>query len=294
MNSRRNRDTLVAYLLLFPAIAGLVLYTLLPMVGAFGLSLTRWDILSPPAFIGLDNYVEIFTTDNFFQASVVATLWFAGGAVVTGLVYAFAVAMMLNQRIPGRGFFRAVFFLPYVVPIIGTTIIWGWMYQANFGVFNYLLGLVGFDKTNFLGNDATATPSLIVMTVWGLGNMIVIFLAGLQGVPKTYMEAVEIDGGNFWHKFRHVTLPMMSPIIFFNFLMSVIANLQAFGPAFVLTQGGPDNTTLSMVFLIWREGFQRNNMGHASALSFVQFLFITAITALIFSLSKDRVFFEGD
>jgi len=289
-----RRDTLVAYLLLTPAIAGLVLYTFLPLVGAFALSLTRWDILSPPVFLGFDNYLEIFTSDNFFQASVVATLWFAGGSVVMGLIYAFAVAMMLNQRIPGRGFFRAVFFLPYVVPIIGTTIIWGWMYQANFGVFNFLLGLVGIDKINFLGNDATATPSLIVMTVWGLGNMIVIFLAGLQGVPKTYLEAVEIDGGNFWHKFRHVTLPMMSPIIFFNFLMSVIANLQAFGPAFVLTQGGPDNTTLSMVFLIWREGFQRNNMGHASALSFVLFVFIAVLTAFIFSLSKDKVFFEGD
>jgi multiple sugar transport system permease protein len=294
MQTKLRRDGWVAYLLLLPAIAGLILYTLLPMAGAFALSLTQWDILTPPVFIGLDNYVEIFTADNFFFASVAATLYFALGSVITGLLYSFVVALMLNQRVPGRGFFRAVFFLPYVVPIIGTTIIWGWMYQANFGVFNYVLSLVGLDKINFLGEDLTATPSLIVMTVWGLGNMIVIFLAGLQSVPATYLEAVAIDGGNFWHKFRHVTLPMMSPIIFFNFLMSVIANLQAFGPAFVLTQGGPNNTTLSMVYLIWREGFQRNNMGHASALSFVLFLFIAALTALIFALSKDKVFFEGD
>jgi len=291
---QRRRDTWVAYGLLAPAILGLVFYTVLPLVGAFAISLTQWDIITPAIPVGLANYVNIFTGDMFFWPAVVATLYFAVGSVVTGLVYSFFVALMLNQRIPGRGFFRAVFFLPYVVPIIGTTIIWGWMYQANFGVFNYFLSLLGLDKVNWLGEDAMATPSIIAMTVWGLGNMIVIFLAGLQSVPKTYMEAVEMDGGNFWHKFRHVTLPMMSPIIFFNFLMSVIANLQAFGPAFVLTKGGPDNTTLSMVFLIWREGFQRNNMGHASALSFLLFLFIAALTALIFAFSKDRVFFEGD
>jgi multiple sugar transport system permease protein len=290
----QKRTNGLAYALLAPAIVGLVLYTLLPMAAAFGISLTQWDILTPPQFIGFDNFVEIFTSDNFFQAAVAATLYFAVGSVVAGIVYAFSVALMLNQRVPGRGIFRAIFFLPYVVPIIGTTIIWGWMYQANFGVFNFFLSLIGLDKVNWLGEDTMANPSLIAMTVWGVGNMIVIFLAGLQNVPRTYLEAVEMDGGNFWHKFRHVTVPMMSPIIFFNFLMSIIANLQAFGPAYVLTQGGPNNSTLSMVFLIWREGFQRNNMGHASALSFLLFLFIAAVTALIFAVSKDRVFFEGD
>jgi multiple sugar transport system permease protein len=234
----------LAYALLLPEILGLLLYMILPMAGAFGLSLTHWDILTPPTFIGFDNYVNILTNDNFFWPAVTATLYFAVGSVVTGMVYAFFVALMLNQRVVFRGFWRAVFFLPYVLPIIATTIIWGWMYQSNFGVINYVLGLLGIDKMNWLGEDTLATPSIILMTVWGVGNMIVIFLAGLQSVPKTYMEAVDIDGGNFWHKFRYVTVPMMSPIIFFNFLMSVIANLQAFGPAYVLTQGGPNNTTL--------------------------------------------------
>jgi multiple sugar transport system permease protein len=264
------------------------------MVGVVGFSLTKWDMIRPPEFVGLQNYVNIFTGDFFFGYAVVATLYFAAGATIIGLVWSFLIALLLNQRIPARGFWRATFYLPYIVPIIGTTIIWGWMYQASFGLFNFLMNVMGMDKVNWLGKSATAMPSIIVMTIWGVGNLIVIFLAGLQNVPRTYLEAVEIDGGNVWHKFRHITLPMMSPIIFYNFLMSVIANLQNFGPAFVLTQGGPNNTTLTMVYLIWREGFQRNQMGHASALSVILFAFIGLLTIVIFKATGSRQFFEGE
>ena len=138
------------------------------------------------------------------------------------------------------------------------------------------------------------TPSLIVMTIWGLGNFIVIYLAGLQSVPKTYLEAVEIDGGNAWHKFRHITLPLMSPIIFFNVLMSMITNLQVFVPAYSITKGAPDNTTLYMVYLIYRESFQRNNFGLAAAYSLIFFAFIAVLTALIFGTSRRWTFFEGE
>jgi multiple sugar transport system permease protein len=290
---RHARTNLVAYAFLTPSILGLVVMTTLPILGVVIISLTHWTGLVAPTFIGLDNFREIFTVDLYFLPSVVATLYFAVGAVVTGTLYAFAIAMMLNQRIPGRGFFRSVFFLPYVVPIIGASVVWGWMYEANFGVFNYALSLVGIDKVQWLGNDLTATPSIIALTVWGLGNFIVIFLAGLQGIPRSYLEAVEIDGGNAWHRFRHITLPLMSPIIFFNILMSLVTNLQIFVPARALTRGGPNNSTLYMVLLIFREGFERNNFGHAAAVSFIFFLFIGALTGLIFATSRRWMFFEG-
>jgi multiple sugar transport system permease protein len=251
-------------------------------------------MLSPPVWVGLDNFKSILTDDFFFGYAVTATLTFAAGATIIGLIWSFFIALLLNQKIPARGFWRAAFYLPYIIPIVGTTIIWGWMFQASFGLFNFLMNSVGLDKVNWLGKNATAMPAIIVMTVWGVGNMIVIFLAGLQGVPRTYMEAVEMDGGNVWHKFRHITLPMMSPIIFYNFLMAIVANMQSFGPAFVLTQGGPNSSTLTMVYLIWKQGFQQNQMGHASALSVVLFAFIGLLTIVIFRYTGNRQFFEGD
>ena len=290
---RQTRNTLAAYLFLSPSILGLLFMTTLPLLGVIAISLTHWSGLVAPTFTGLENYREIFTVDLYFYRSAVVTLYFAAGAVLTGTLYAFFIALMLNQRVPARGFFRSVFFLPYVVPIIGASVVWGWMYEANFGVFNFLLGLMGIDKVQWLGNDLTATPSIIALTVWGLGNFIVIFLAGLQGIPRSYIEAVEIDGGGAWHRFRHVTLPLLSPIIFFNVLMSLLTNLQIFVPARALTKGGPNNSTLYMVLLIFREGFERNNFGHAAALSFLFFLFIAVVTGLVFATSRRWMFFEG-
>lgn len=291
---RVKKNTITAYIFIAPAILGLLFLTILPILGVIGISLTEWTGLEPPSYIGISNYIEIFTTDFYFQKSVVATLYFAIGAVITGIIYSFCLALMLNQPIPSRGLWRSIFFLPYVVPIIGSSIVWSWMYEANFGVFNYLLSLVGLDKVQWLQDERFAMPSIILMMTWMSGNLIVIFLAGLQSVPKAYMEAVEVDGGNFWHKFRHITIPMMSPIIFYNFLMSLITNLQGFVPAYALTKGGPSDSTLLMVYLIYREGFMRNNFGHASALSVLFFLFIAALTAIVFTTSRLWTFYEGE
>ncbi len=288
------RTTLTAYLFLTPALLGLFFLTVFPMLGVIGISLTKWTGLETPTYIGLDNYKEIFTSDFYFARSVAATLYFALGAVISGIVYSFSVAFMLNKKVPARGFWRSVFFLPYIVPAIGSSIVWSWMYEANFGIFNYALQLLNIGKVQWLQDERFATPSIIVMAVWGCGSLIVIFLAGLQNVPKSYLEAVEIDGGNAWHKFRHITIPMMTPIIFFNFLMSMIGNLQVFVPAYALTQGGPSDATLYMVYLIYREGFMRNNFGHASALSLIFFVFIALLTALFFGTSRKWIFYEGE
>ena len=290
---RKQKTTLIAYLFLTPAILGFLFLTFFPLLGVIGISLTNWTGLQPPEYIGLENYQAIFTTDFYFKSSVAATLYFAVGATLAGVLYSFVMALMLNRNIPARGLWRSIFFLPYVVPIIGSSIVWSWMYEPNFGVFNYFLSLVGIDKIQWLQDERFAMPSIILMMTWMSGNLIVIFLAGLQSVPKTYLEAVEVDGGNFWHKFRHITLPMMSPIIFYNFLTSMIVNLQGFVPAYALTKGGPSDSTLLMVYLIYREGFMRNNFGHASALSLLFFLFVAVLTAIVFASSKRWTFYEG-
>ncbi|MDP3178431.1 MAG: sugar ABC transporter permease [Spirochaetaceae bacterium] len=293
MNRSRTRNALAAYLFLAPAIIGLVCYTFLPIAGVVGMSLTRWDALSRPVFVGLSNFKEIFTDDMFFASSVKATVYFALFTVLLGTVYALAMALLLNQKILGRGFFRSIFFLPYIVPSIGAVIVWMWMYEANFGVFNYLLGLIGIDRIRWLGEDATATPALGLMTIWGFGNFIVIYLAGLQGIPRTYLEAVEIDGGNAWHKIRHVTLPLLSPVILFNVLTSIVANLQVFVPA-QATRGAPNMTTLYMVYNIFRTGFQNNRFGYSASLSLVFFVLIAAVTAITYASSRKWMFYEGE
>ncbi len=295
MKRRRNaRTTLVAYAYLAPALLGLFFLTIFPTFGVIAISLTKWSGLEAPTFIGLGNYLKIFTTDFYFAHSVAATLYFAVGAVISGIIYSFAVAFMLNKNVPGRGFWRSVFFLPYIVPSIGSAIVWSWMYEANFGVFNFVLRMLKLGRLQWLQDERLATPSIVIMAVWGCGSMIVIFLAGLQNVPKSYLEAVEIDGGNAWHKFRHITVPMMTPIIFFNFLMSMISNLQVFVPAYALTQGGPSDSTLYMVYLMYREGFMRNNFGHASALSLIFFVFIAALTVIFFTSSRRWIYYEGE
>lgn len=288
------KNSLTAYLYLSPALIGLLFLTVIPILGVAGISLTHWTGLEPPTFVGLQNYEKIFAHDFYFASSVFATLYFALGSVVFGIVYSFGIAMLLNQKIPGRGFWRSVFFIPYIVPAITVNVVWAWMYEANFGVLNFFLNEIGFDKLPWLNDEHFSIPSLVILTVWGCGSLIVIFLAGLQNVPRTYMEAVDIDGGNFWHKFRHITLPMMSPIIFFNFLISMVTNLQAFVPAYALTKGGPSDSTLFMVYLIFREGFTHNNFGYASGLSLIFFIFIAALTALIFATSRRWMFYEGE
>ena len=281
--SGRGREALAAYLFLAPAILGVI-----------GISLTDWTGLKPPAFVGLANFHEIFTGDLFFPHSVTSTLFFAFFTVIVGTVYSFTVAMLLNQRIAGRGMLRSVFFLPYVVPVIGAAIVWAWMFESNFGVINYGLNLVGLNKVKWLGDELTATPALGIMSVWGFGNFIVIYLAGLQGIPRTYLEAVDIDGGNAWHKFRHVMLPLLSPVILFNVLMSIVVNLQVFVPALSITKGAPNSSTLYMVYYVFRQGFQNNLFGYASALSLIFFAFIAVVTAVIYVTSRKWMFFEGE
>jgi multiple sugar transport system permease protein len=294
--SKRNLagNAVAAYLFLAPALLGLLLYTFLPILGVVGMSLTEWNALSAPRFVGLDNFKAILTDDMFFMSSVKSTIFFAAFTMVLGTFYSFLVALLLSKKVLFRGFFRSLFFVPYIVPSIGAAIVWAWMYESNFGIFNFFLQTLGFDKVRWLGEEATATPSLGIMTIWTFGNFIVIYLAGLQGIPRTYLEAVDIDGGNAWHKFRHVTLPLLSPVVLFNVLTGVVANLQVFTPALAITKGSPNSSTLYMVYYIFRTGFMNNRFGYSAAISLIFFAFIALVTGLVYATSRKWMFYEGE
>jgi multiple sugar transport system permease protein len=288
-----GRETRTAYLLLIPAFVGLTVLTYLPLAAILVLSFFRWKGAGTPIFVGLDNYVRLFVSDPYFIDSIKVTCWFSVLSVIGSMLYSLIVAMLLNRKIPARGFFRAVFYLPYILPAVAVYIGWAWLYESNFGLFNYILAKFGIGKVSFIADPDYVVPSLALIAVWLSGNLIVIFLAGLQNVPRVYHEAAEMDGANVLQRFVHVTLPCMTPIIFYNLLMALVTNLQVVTPALALTNGGPGNSSTFMTYLMYRYAFKSANFGYASAISFVFFIIIAIFTGLVFASSRKWVFYEG-
>lgn len=279
-------ETRTAYLCLIPSIIGLVVLTYVPLVAVFGLSLFRWEGVGIPEWVGLNNYIRLFTRDPYFKDAIWATIYFAVLAVAGSMVYSLVIAMLLNRKIPARGFFRAVFYLPYVLPAMAVYIGWSWLYETNFGLFNYLLSLVGINKVMFTGSSELVVPSLALISVWLSGNLIVIFLAGFQNVPRVYLEAAEVDGANAWQRFWNVTIPCMTPIIFYNLLMSLITNLQVVTPALALTNGGPGNSSCFLSYLMYIYAFRNGKLSYACAIAFISFLLIGVFTLILFATTK--------
>ncbi|CAM4226024.1 multiple sugar transport system permease protein [Paenibacillus endophyticus] len=294
---RRSRfyssEARVAYICLIPAFVGLIFLTYLPLLGVLGISLTNWTGLKAPEFIGFDNYVKLFTTDPYIKDSIITTIYFAVLSVIGSMIYSLFIAMMLNRKIPARSFFRAVFYIPYVLPAVAIYVGWSWLYEGNFGFFNYLLSEVGLNKIHFIADSSYVVPSLSLISVWLAGNLIVIFLAGLQNVPNVYHEAAEMDGANGWQRFRHITLPCMTPIIFYNLLMSLIANLQVVTPALALTNGGPGNSTRFLTYLMYDQAFVNYKIGYACATTLIIFAILAAFTVVLFKTSNRWIYNEG-
>lgn len=282
-----------AYLCLAPSFVGLVVLTYVPLLVVFILGFFSWKGISEPHFNGIANYVRLFTVDPYFKESIKVTALYTVLSVGGSMVYSLIVAMLLNRKIPARGFFRALFYLPYVLPAAAVYIGWSWLYETNFGLFNYILKSIGINNVMFLSDSKYVLPSLALIAVWLSGNLIVIFLAGLQNVPKVYHEAAEIDGANAFHRFIHVTLPSMSPIVFYNLLMSLISNLQVVTPALSLTSGGPGKSTTFITYLMYRYAFKDNQIGYACAISFVFFIIIAIFTGVVFATSSKWVFYQG-
>lgn len=289
----QSGEARVAYICLIPAFLGLFFLTYMPLIGVLGISLTNWTGLKNPEFVGLDNYITLFTTDPYIKDSILATIYFAVLSVVGSMVYSFFIALLLNRNIPARGFWRAVFYVPFVLPAAAIYVGWSWLYEANFGFFNFLLTKAGLHKVLFIADSSYVVPSLSLISVWLAGNLIVIFLAGLQNVPSIYHEAAEIDGANGWQRFRHITIPCMTPIIFYNLLMSLISNLQVVTPALSLTNGGPGNSSRFMTYLMYDQAFVNYKLGYACATTFVIFAILAVFTAVLFKTSNLWIYNEG-
>lgn len=275
-----------------PPIMGLLCFSLYPVMASFYYSMTDWMIGGDRNFVGIDNYKTIFTADPTFQKSLFITAYYSFGAVPLSLTSAFILAFLLNQKVKGLAFFRTIFYLPTIVPYIASTILWIWIFNPDFGLLNTMLKSIGLPTSQWIYSETTAIPSLMLMSTWAVGTWMLIFLAGLQSVPAHLYEAVEVDGGSRWQKFWHITIPSMTPTIFFNLVMALISAFQVFNQAYIMTQGGPNNATLFLVFHIYRKAFAESKIGYASALAWILFLIIMILTLIVFKSSNKWVHYE--
>ncbi len=279
------------WVLAAPAILGFGIFTIGPMVASLVFSLTDWRIGAPARFIGLGNYDRL-AGDPLFWKSLSVTSYYTIGVVPLTLLVGFAVAILVNQGVRGRSTWRTVYYLPTLVPAVASSVLWIWIFNPDFGLLNSMLRGAGLPTSNWIYAEQSAVPSLILMSVWGFGNAMVIFLAGLQGVPRHLYEAVAIDGGGSWARFRHVTLPFMTPVIFYNLVTGVIGTFQVFNQAYIMTQGGPNNATQFYIYYLYTKAFTDSEIGYASALAWVLFVVVLVITILLFRNARRWVHYE--
>ena len=263
-------------------------------MASLGIAFTDWQIGGQPNWIGFDNFEQMFTEDRLFRKSLSVTAIYSLVSVPLRLIVAFAVALFLNQKIRGLPIFRTIFYIPSLVPLIASSVLWIWLFNPDFGLLNALLAIVGIPKLQWIYASNSVVPSLILMSVWDIGPLMIIFLAGLQGVPRQLYEAVEVDGGNAIHRLIHVTLPMVTPTILFNLILSIIGAMQTFVQPYVMTQGGPNNASLLFVLYLYRKAFQQSQMGYASALAWVLFVIIAVLSFVVFRSSSRWVYYGGE
>ena len=290
--SATRREALTFYLCISPWLVGLLLFVIGPMLVSLGISFTRWDLLTPPRFVGLRNY-ERMLNDPLFWQSLKVTALYTLLYVPTELVGGLALALLMNQRVPGIAVFRTIFYLPSVISGVAFVVVWMWIFHPEAGLLNLALAQVGIAGPRWLTDPRTALSALWLMSLWGLGRTAVIYLAGLKGVPKELHEAAMIDGATAWQAFRHITIPLLTPTIFFNLILSLIATFQTFTSAFVATNGGPLDATLFYVLYLYRQAFERFSMGYASALAWVLFVIILSLTLLVVRSADRWVYYEG-
>jgi len=277
-----------------PWVIGIVLWVLVPFGGAAYLSFTDYDILRAAKFVGFANFHTMLFDDPLFWISLKVTTIYAFVSVPLQTTLGLFLAMLLNTQIKGLAWLRTIYYLPAVLSGVAVSFLWIWVFSAEWGILNYVLSLVGIRGPNWLTSQYWALPSLITMSLWGVGSGLVIYLAGLQGVPTELYEAAEVDGAGPWHKFARITIPMVSPVILFQLVMGIIGALQTFTQGYVMTEGGPNNATLFFILYLWRNAFQYLKMGYASALAWAIFAYILVLTALVLRSSKAWVFYSGE
>lgn len=292
----RRREVIEGYLFALPWIVGYIAFSGGPIVASAYLSFTKYNVLLPPEFIGFRNYVYALTKDDLFIPSVLKTFYYAILVVPPAIVLSLAIAILLNQKLMGTAFWRTMFFLPTLTPVVAAAVLWRWMLNPDVGLINYLLSLVSIKGPGWLSSIEWAVPSLALIGLWTSvgGAQMIIFLAGLQNVPQDLIEAAGIDGAGAWTRFVHVTLPMVTPTIFFNLILGVIFSLRTFDVAFVATNGGPARATWFISIHIYQNAFVSFDMGYASALSWMFFILLLLITFLQFRVSGGWVFYAGE
>jgi multiple sugar transport system permease protein len=290
--TRQRREAIAAYLFLSPWLIGFVVFLAGPMIASMYLSFTQYKVIAPPVWLGLDNYTRMFR-DDLFYSSLRVTVTYTACAVPLGLVVAMCVALLLNQLKLLSGFFRSVFYLPSVISGVAVAIVFSWIFNQRFGLLNYFLSLVGIKGPSWLGHPHYVLWAFVIMSLWGIGGTVVIFLAALQGVPQSLYEAAEIDGAGGAQRFLHITLPMISPSILFVLIMGVIGTFQTFTQAYIMTNGGPANATLFYILYLYKNAFNWFEMGYASSLAWVLFAIILTLTLLLLWSSNRWVYYES-
>ena len=289
---RWNREALHGYVFMSPAILGLLIFTLGPIIASLLLSFTDYNILTDPEWVGLKNYVDMFEERLFWQALRVSAIY-SVVSVPLGLGLALGLAILLNHAMRGISVFRSIYYMPTVISGVGVAMLWRWLFNAEFGVINVLLGKVGIEGPAWLLDANWALPALIITSLWGVGGTTLIFLAGLQAIPEELYEAAEIDGAGLWSRFWSVTLPLISNVTFFNLVLGIIGALQVFTDAFVITRGGPNHATLFLSVYLYQHAFQYLNMGYASAIAWFMFFVVMLLTVLVFKSSPLWVYYES-
>lgn len=290
-----DRDNFVAYMFLSPWLLGLLAFQLVPIVMSLVISFTSWSVLLPPKWIGLANYQEMFTEDRFFWHSIGVTVKYMAFLLPMNIVLGIALALLLNQKLRGMNFFRTLFYAPAVISGVAVSLLWISLLNTEFGAINYILRSIGIsDPPHWLESPTWAMPSLLLISVWSVGGSSVIYLSGLQNIPAHLYEAAEVDGAGAWKKFWGITIPMMTPTIFFTLITGLIGGFQVFTTAYVIggESGGPGRSLLFYLLHLYREAWVRGRMGYAAALAWVLVLIAFAVVFIVFRTSERWVYYE--
>jgi multiple sugar transport system permease protein len=289
-----RHEAITFYLCISPWLLGLVLFVIGPMIASLAISLTRWDLLTPARFVGIQNYQKMLVRDPLFWQSLKVTAIYTGVYVPMELAGGLILALLMNQRLRLIGVLRTIYYLPSVLPGVAFVVLWMWILHPDVGLINTLLSYVNIQGPRWLADPDWALSALLIMSAWGLGRSMVIYLASLQGIPRQLYEAAAMDGANDWQSFWRIALPLLTPTIFFNLVLSVISTFQTFTSAYVSTDGGPLDATLFYVLYVFRQAFQYLSMGYASAMAWVLFAIILVLTLLIVRSSDRWVYYEGE
>jgi multiple sugar transport system permease protein len=287
----RGRRTITGYLFISPFILGVLFWVVYPAGMSAWLTTQQWNLITPSMYVGVKNFTTMFKDPLFWQSVKVTTIYTIF-SVPLGLILSFLLAVLINNKLRGIAIFRTVYYLPSIVPAVASAMLWMWIFNTEFGLLNSALHSFGLPKIAWLQETKFAMPAMILMSLWGAGAAMIIFLAGLQGIDEMYYEAAKIDGAGRWAQMWYVTVPMMSSVIFFNLILGIINSFQIFTAGYLITNGGPQNATLFYVLYLYRVGFQFLKMGYAAALSWVLFFIILILTLIVFRTLGRRVYYS--